>query len=956
MARFYIRRETGPMYGPFSPEQLIQYIREGTIQGNEKVSRDKIHWHPITNDPAFYDLLMAKLDGKDEKEVDKAVKTVMATQAMTDPGSDNPEAETASEEEIIPELSPLPDDDEEDWSDVLKRRKKKKKKKKRSPAPPKRSLPRMLLALLILAVMGFGAFHYLGDPTEAPKVKLYYFDVFSYQSPIKTKSDDDPYLAEKKYYEGKRKFYKDTPYQYVLAAEDFQKALAYDHTSVAAIASYLESLLHLYRVRLISPDTLEKVSKDLRIAAKKYPNSPHILRAQALNQILIGEEDSENSKVISLLEDALKKIPNDSESETLYGYYYWLNNKPELALEKLSAAIEHQRFEDKYMVFAYYLLSQYHKSQENLHDLTTLYQVLFELSPIHPYVLYEFATQAFEKTDGDSQAYGSLLIRTLAALGRYLPIDLHEFTFSSQLKRRADFKLSDEKINQLKVFLAVRFPQVITSKAFITEFENFELATPDSGISEVEKALFSDVSALNKVATEFFTNPTKTEVGIDLYLISLKMDPKQADIYQKLAEYYAFIRTPSAQAKTLEFYDKALSLNPGLSDVAFKMFDHALHYYDHKKAATVLHRYEKHWEKTKPGKAKDYRLWLSYGKLYERLGDVQKALEQLMRARGSAPNDVKILSLMAKVATKAGYHTDAVVLMKQAIKFDPDNIDFQSRLSVLNAKQGRVMTSKKWADDRLKNDPNDPWGLLTLGKIHVVFKELDKAKDILERATKLLPEDIEGWEMLADVYRKQGLEDKAIDAYKAISDNYPNYTLGYSEAAEYAMYLGRKEEALKLYLKIQKINFRFPEVNIKIARLFKELVYPNEAIRAYQLAIEVNPFQIKYQIELGDYLMFNEYYDAAEKYFERVHEEYPKNVIAMIYLARVNRIMGTYSKAQAYASAALKLDPKSPDANKELGLAFFYMEHKKPAKEYLKKYLDLNPVAADREEIQNLMR
>jgi len=76
----------------------------------------------------------------------------------------------------------------------------------------------------------------------------------------------------------------------------------------------------------------------------------------------------------------------------------------------------------------------------------------------------------------------------------------------------------------------------------------------------------------------------------------------------------------------------------------------------------------------------------------------------------------------------------------------------------------------------------------------------------------------------------------------------------------------------------------------------------------------------------------------------------------MIYIARIYRILGQYNKAHTFASAALRLDPNSPDANKEVGLAFFYLEEPGEARKFLQKYLELNPLAPDQAEIQNLMR
>ena len=76
----------------------------------------------------------------------------------------------------------------------------------------------------------------------------------------------------------------------------------------------------------------------------------------------------------------------------------------------------------------------------------------------------------------------------------------------------------------------------------------------------------------------------------------------------------------------------------------------------------------------------------------------------------------------------------------------------------------------------------------------------------------------------------------------------------------------------------------------------------------------------------------------------------------MIYIARINRALGNYNKSQAFATTAVKLDPESTAANKELGLAYYYLGMQKEANKYLQRYLNLDPMAPDRSEIMNFMQ
>ena len=444
-------------------------------------------------------------------------------------------------------------------------------------------------------------------------------------------------------------------------------------------------------------------------------------------------------------------------------------------------------------------------------------------------------------------AYKDLLVRTLSALGVFLPVSLHRYTYETLLKRRAVFPLSQTETETIALFLAYYYPSIQTVPELQSLFKNIDREKIKTKMPQIKKALFTNIVALKGVASSFFETPDKVEIGIDLYLVSLRLDPNQPEIYQKLGNYYSFIRTPEAQAKAMSYYDKALRLKPGLADVVFKVFDKAMYFYDFRTAATVIHRYENFWKKQASKRPLDYRLWLSYGELYHELGDIQKALKNYKKARGAAPNDIKILKQMSKIAAEAGYITDAIVLSRQALKFSPGDPEILSRISVLSAMEGRRITSVEWPKRILEKNPEDGWALLTLGKIYFVMKDYDQATPLLVQGLDAIQEDKEGWVFLAQIYRELGEVDLAVQAYENIS-RFPDNPKGYAKAGDYLLELGRKEAALGNFLKAANINFRYPGINYKISTLYRELNYPNEAIKYLQTAIEINPKNIEYQI------------------------------------------------------------------------------------------------------------
>jgi tetratricopeptide (TPR) repeat protein len=949
MAEYYIRKSEGPSYGPFNLQTLIDYIWDGTLSGQESLSTDKIHWEPISSYPDLYDLLILKITGKSETEFRQASQCVIASKVSS--GSEKTLAATQADLET-PELGPKsPADIQAEWSQLQAGQPKsnqppRAKKPPGIPAPSSKRNLRMWGVLgAILTGIGIGFWLFEEKKIVDPE---YFFDIVSVTESLPESSEKDVYEAGRRHHEAAAHYFKDTPYHYVLASETFLDALKQDHTYVASLAGYLESLAHLSRFKLISPAALGKVLRLTEVSLTRYPQSPLLLRAKSL---ILGIQNR-IAEAEPFLKSLLEKFPNDAETQVIQGYLQFKIGDQASAKITLEHALRLQKQEQPYLVFGYFLLSELHRKQEAIHELTQVMQTLNELSPTHPYLLKILAEQALKQKE-DDRGTAKLLLQTLFALGQFLPVDLHLFTLKHMLKE-SDL-LTPERTQDVRLFLRTYYPTLQSDPDFEDLFRDMPQPPTDPVLQETQKRLFLNVALLNQVAGIYFATPDKVQVGIDLFLVSLKINPHQSDIYQKLADHYAFVRTPQSQARAMELYQKALNLNPSLADVVFRVFEKAMYFYDFQTAATVLTRYEEAMQKTRTNQPWDHRLWLSYGELYHELGDVAKALENFKKARAAAPNDHKILKQMSKIAAEAGYITDAIVLCKQALKFLPEDPEILSRISILTAKQGRRNSAMEWPQARLKNDPEDGWGQLTLGKLNALFNEFENAKSLLESGLKKIPEDKEGWEMLAQIYRQFGLVDLAVRAYQSISQ-YPDNPKGYVKAAEYLLELGRKDAALTNLLKASNINYRYPGISYQISQLFKDLNYPNETIRYLQTAIDLEPKKLAYQIELGDFLIKNEYYVAAEKYFGKVLEKYPKNVIAMVYLARINRLLGSYSRAHDFATSALSLDPNSPEANKEAGLAFYYLQIPEEAKKYLQIYLNLSPSAPDRAEVEQLMR
>jgi tetratricopeptide (TPR) repeat protein len=132
---------------------------------------------------------------------------------------------------------------------------------------------------------------------------------------------------------------------------------------------------------------------------------------------------------------------------------------------------------------------------------------------------------------------------------------------------------------------------------------------------------------------------------------------------------------------------------------------------------------------------------------------------------------------------------------------------------------------------------------------------------------------------------------------------------------------------------------------VKGLRLEEDPATLQQALDAYQRAIELNPEAAGAYINLGTIHYNLHHLDEAERCYRRAAEIDPQYALACFNLGNVYDERGQLEAARSHYEAALRLQPGYADAHYNLALVLEKQGQKAKAMQHWRKYLKLDPAS-----------
>jgi tetratricopeptide (TPR) repeat protein len=282
------------------------------------------------------------------------------------------------------------------------------------------------------------------------------------------------------------------------------------------------------------------------------------------------------------------------------------------------------------------------------------------------------------------------------------------------------------------------------------------------------------------------------------------------------------------------------------------------------------------------------------------------AIAQAQQGAFLDPDNPHVQTAVGRIFEANGQLEQAAKAYRQAITVDPAY--GPARFALIQAELNRgnrdaaIAEAKKIA----AGGATSPDIERLIGEDAVRRGEHANAIPFLERATKGLPGNPDGWALLGYAYRANRQYDEAAEAYgKAVSLAPQN--LNYRSA--YGLILGQAGDLEKGLTELQKVTstpgYKDAAGWANLGWIHRNLDKPVESIAAYQKALELDPKQEQAALGLGWAYQYTKEYD----------------------------------KAIAAYNQAMQIDPKEASADASLGIAwcYFFKREMPRAREYMDK-------------------
>jgi tetratricopeptide (TPR) repeat protein len=332
--------------------------------------------------------------------------------------------------------------------------------------------------------------------------------------------------------------------------------------------------------------------------------------------------------------------------------------------------------------------------------------------------------------------------------------------------------------------------------------------------------------------------------------------------------------------------------------------------------------------------------------------DSAKREAELREAIRHAPTNAAYLAQLGSILATQNKLGEAVPYFERALKLNPGDVETRRNLATSYWQLGKLAEAHRSLEIVLKTHPDDTLAMLLLGMVSEDLGDDERAANLLARVIPLVRQRPETIDSLARAYYHLGQTDKARNMLQMLVEHPvgPEAVFqGGRLAAEFKDY----DTAEKMFLSIQStypdpatVNYNLALAQFSAKRyaecektLLASIAYGHgttdayallgwtyqkqdrlpEMLKAFEKAINLEPANQTYYIDLGDALAEKKNYGTAIEVAKEAVKRFPSSSRTYSLKGSVELKMYLLTDALNSYSKAVELDPKNPRA--ALGLA-----------------------------------
>jgi tetratricopeptide (TPR) repeat protein len=231
------------------------------------------------------------------------------------------------------------------------------------------------------------------------------------------------------------------------------------------------------------------------------------------------------------------------------------------------------------------------------------------------------------------------------------------------------------------------------------------------------------------------------------------------------------------------------------------------------------------------------------GGSFEENGEIDKALEAYRKVLNVDPGHSKLASRVAALLIQQDDFPQAIDILKDAIKANPNDADPYSQLAFIYARYlKKTDEALDYANQAIALNPRDIEAYQRLCEIELAAGEENKALGVLDRATKVHSDDAAFWTRLGKLYvailfksDSQPKPDelrRVNDVFKKAAEHADDDPSVLKDVADYYAASQQLKEAIPLYLRVLELQPDDANAREKLASSF---ILTNQRAKAVEM-------------------------------------------------------------------------------------------------------------------------
>ena len=533
-------------------------------------------------------------------------------------------------------------------------------------------------------------------------------------------------------------------------------------------------------------------------------------------------------------------------------------------------------------------------------------------------------------------------------------------------EKRKMYDLAKEKLRQI----VHRFPNIGESHVAYGQYRVRREQLKDAyNISEMALKLGIQHPTLYHIKAYFEYKNGEEKTALKDYEEAVKLFPEDKTSWEFLGNYY---RMTKDYAKARAIYQRALEKWPDTPGLQLDIAD--MYYRDGrmKKAASILDPFLTEY----PNNGRAHFL---QGKLLRKEGEKAEAKQQFLLAKKYDSDSADAFFYYGLSLFEERQYENAKEEITSALNLKPDSIKALMILAEIYYRINDDERALTTVNKVLGLQPGDLDATLLRGNVNAQMEDYRAAINdyqyVLARRTGTARERFK----LAELYEAEGNLDKALKAYLAVADIYPDKSKPLAKMANIYLNRNQSKKAIgicNVFLKKMPGNLKIAMVKAHVLitsgqytqarRLLEQLTKkhpeseelylllaaialshkhdPDKAIAFYQKAVQKNPDKASGYIGLANVYEKTGQLDRAEESYQRLLKIDPTNILALNNLAYLYaRLDKKLDDALSLAMKAKKRAPNDPDIFDTLGLIHLKKGSLLLSRQYLEKAIARAP-------------